>query len=150
MHFVDDVDLETRRCRAIAHTVDDFADIIDTGAAGGVHFQHVDMTIFGNGQAVRAHTARIRRRSPIAVGADAVQGTGDDARRRGFTDAPDAGQNIGLRQPIRVDGVSQGLHHGSLADQFGERGRTVLASKNLIGGGGFGGRGLVHRRSGAN
>ena len=61
VHFVDDVDLEARRHRAVAHALGQLADVVDAGARGGVHLDHVDMAVLGDRAARLAHAARADR-----------------------------------------------------------------------------------------
>ena len=133
VHFVDDVDLVARRDRPVAHALDQLAHVVDAGARGGVHLDHVDMAVLGDGLAVLAHAAGIDRRAALAVGADAVQRAGDDAGGRGLADAAHAGEHEGVRDAARGDGVAQGAHHRLLADQGGEIDRTVFAGEYPIG-----------------
>ncbi len=59
VHFVDDVDLEARRDRLVADAVGQLADVVDAGARGGIHLDHVDMAVLGDrrGNARRRRTA---------------------------------------------------------------------------------------------
>ena len=148
MDFVDDVNLVPCRRRAVAHAVDDLADIVNAGAAGGVHFQHVHVPVLGDGPAVLAHSARVGRRAALAIWADAVERPGDDPRRRRFADPPDTGQDKGLRQAVGTDGVGQRPHHWVLADQAGEGGRAVFSGKDPIGGAAVGAGGGYFRIGG--
>ena len=135
VHFVDDIDFEAGRGRAIAHAVDDLADVVDAGAAGGIHLHNVHMAVFGDGAAMVADAARLSRRPAGAVGADAVQGAGDDAGGGGLADAAHAGQHEGMSQSAGLDGVGQGADKGFLSDQAGKVGRAVFAGQNPIGSG---------------
>ena len=94
--FVDDVDLVARRNGPVENAVDQLADIVNAGAARGIHLHHVDMAVFGNRDAVLADSAGIGRRLAIAVRAGAVQCAGDDARGRGFPDTANARQDKGM------------------------------------------------------
>ena len=158
--FVDDVDLVASRNRAITHTLDELADVVDASAAGRIHFEYVDVAVFGYGKAGLALTAGLGRRAAGAVGADAVERPGDDARRRRLADAAHAGEDEGVGETARVEGIGQGAHHGLLADQFSEGRRPVLAGEDPIGlrlgarfivrgGGRVGGFVLCHRAPGA-
>ena len=48
MHFIDDINLVARRGGGIAHALDNFANVVDAGAAGGIHLQHIHMARFGD------------------------------------------------------------------------------------------------------
>ncbi len=133
VHFVDDVDLVARRDRAIAHALDQLAHVVDAGARGGVHFDHVDMAVLGDRLAVLADAARIDGRSAGAVRPDAVQRAGDDAGGRRLADAAHAGEHEGMGDAAGGDGVAQGAHHRFLADQGREIDRTILAGEDAVG-----------------
>ena len=121
VHFVDDVDLVARRDRPVAHAVGQLADVVDAGARGRVHLDHVDMAVLGDGAAV-ARTAPhgLDRRPARAVGADAVERAGDDARGRRLADAAHAGEDEGMGDPPGGDRVRERAHHRLLPDQLGE------------------------------
>ena len=136
VHFVDDVDLVARRDRAIAHALDQLAHVVDAGAGGRVHLDHVDMAVLGDRLAIVANAAGIDGRAALAVGPDAVQRAGDDAGGRGLADAADAGEHEGMRDAAGGDGVAQRAHHGFLADQRGEIDGAVFAGEDAIGKGG--------------
>ena len=133
VHFVDDVDLVTRRDRAVAHALDELADVVDPGAARGIHLDHVDVAVGGNREAVLACPARLDRGSALAVGADAVERLGDDARRRGLAHAAHAREDEGMREPAPLEGVGEGAHHRLLADEVGEAAGPVFARQYAIG-----------------
>ena len=97
VHFVDDIDLVARRHRGVAHPLDDLAHIVDAGARRGVHLLHIDIAGFGNRNAGFAHAAGMDGRfRPLPVGADAVEGPGDDAGRRGLAHPAHPRQHEGM------------------------------------------------------
>ena len=75
-----------------------------------------------------AFAARVGRRS-----LDAVQGPGENARRRRLADAARPREHEGLGDPLAGDGVAQGLGDAALADDVIEPLRPPLAGENLIG-----------------
>ena len=131
--FVDDVDLVTGGGWQIAHAVDQLANVRHPGTARGVHLENVDVAVLADGDAVLAHTARFTGRPAGAVGADAVQRAGDDARRAGLADAAHAGEDERMGQTIGGDRVGQGADHRILTDQFGEGLWPVLAGEDEVG-----------------
>ena len=133
VHFVDDVDLVARRGGAVVDRVDDFADIADAGARGGVHFHHIDMSAGGDGKAGLAGPARLGGRGAAAVRADAVQPLGDDPGGGGFSGAPNAGHDECLGDPVGGEGIFQGPDHRLLPDQIGKGFRPVFAGEDLVG-----------------
>jgi hypothetical protein len=66
--FIDDVDLVARRDGAVAHLLDDLADIVDTGVGSGVHLDDIDMTAFHDRGAMLAHFRQIDARLVDAIG----------------------------------------------------------------------------------
>ncbi len=133
VHFVDDVDLVARRDRSVAHALDQLAHVVDAGARRRVHLDHVDVAILGDRRAVGADAAGIDSGTTVAVGANAVQRAGNDARGRGLADAAHAGEHEGVGDAARGDGVAQGAHHRLLADQGGEIDGTVFAGEDTVG-----------------
>ena len=131
--FVDDEDLGAGLHRAGAADLDDLAHVVDAGARGGVHLEHVRLALGQDGEAVVADAAGIGGRAAGAVGPDAVQRAGDDAGGGGFADAAHAGQHEGVRDPAGGEGVAQDAHHRLLADQVVERRRPVFARQHPIG-----------------
>ena len=116
MDFVDDVDLVARRSRGIADAVDQPADVVDAGAAGGVHFEDIDVAALGDFTAGLAFAARRYGRPALAVGPDAVQGPGDDAGGGRLADTADTGQQERMGDAVGLEGVGQGPHQHVLAD----------------------------------
>ena len=57
MDFVDDVNLVTSLDRSVSDFVDKFADLIHAVIGGGVDFDDVRVTAFGDGHAVGAVVA---------------------------------------------------------------------------------------------
>ena len=101
---------------------------------GGVHFLHVDMARFGDGDAGLADAARLDGRlAALAVRADAVERAGDDARRGGLAHAAHAGQHEGMGDAPGGKGVGQRPDQRFLADQPGEIGGAVFARQHAIG-----------------
>ena len=131
--FVDDVDLVARADRGIAHRLDDLADVVDAGVAGGIHLDDVDMAPLGDGDAGFADAAGIDGGAAGSVGADAVERLGDQPRSRGLADPAHAGHQKGMRQPVARDGVGQRADHGLLPDQLGKGLRAVFAREHAIG-----------------
>ena len=139
VHFVDDVDLVARRDRLVADAVGELADVVDAGARRCVHLHHIDMPILGDGAAGLALPAGRDRRTALPVGADAIERARQDARRRRLADAAHAGEDEGVRDALRGDGVGERLHHRLLPDQLGEDARPVFAREHPVVG-----AGLIH------
>ncbi len=127
VHFVDQVDLEAPTARGVLHVIEQFAGVLDLGAAGGVDLDQVDETAFVDLPAYRTGAA--------GRGGDAgfaVQALGDDTGNGGLAHAPGTGEQVGVVQALVVQGIDQGLEHMGLADHFAERARTPFTCKNLI------------------
>ena len=129
VHLVDDEDLVAVAHRDDRQPRDDhLANVVDLGVGGGVDLEHVDVAALGDLAAGVAFAARVGRRS-----LDAVQGPGENARRRRLADAARPREHEGLGDPLAGDGVAQGLGDAALADDVIEPLRPPLAGENLIG-----------------
>ena len=138
VHFVDNVDLVARGDRRIAHRLDNLADIIDAGMAGGIHFDDIDKAAGCDTPARFAHTAGIDGRAALPVFANAVERLGYQTRGGGLADPAHAGHQKGVGQPVTLDRIAQSLDHRILSDQFGEFRWSVFARQYPIGLGGTG------------
>ena len=67
MDFVDDEDFDARFHRAESRRLDDFAHVIDAGAAGGVHLDDVRMSVRHDRTAIGADAAGIRGGAALSV-----------------------------------------------------------------------------------
>ncbi|MNM60779.1 hypothetical protein D3C81_720700 [compost metagenome] len=127
VHFVDQVDLEAPTARGVLHVVEQLAGVFDFSAARGVDLDQVDETALIDLTAHRALAAR--RRSDTRF---TVQAFGDNSRDGGLADPARTGEQVGVVQPLAVQGIDQSLEHMGLADHFAERARTPFTCKNLI------------------
>jgi hypothetical protein len=64
---------------------------------------------------------------------DAVEGLGEDARRRGLADAAGAGEEEGVGDAVLFDGVGQRLGDVLLADEVIELLGSPLAGQDQVG-----------------
>ena len=132
MHFVDDIDLIARTGGAVMHAFDNLADIANPGAAGSIHFHHINVAAFGDGNAGFAHTAGFYRRATFSIWPDAIHAFGDDPRGGGFADPAHTRHHKSMRNPVGFKRVFQRAYHRFLADKIGEGCRAVLTCQNLI------------------
>ena len=139
VHFVDDIDFVARLGRGIAHPVQQLAHLVDLGAAGRVQFQHVHVPAFDDRPVVQALLGQIDA-GAMDGGGLIVERAGQQARRGGLADPPDAGQHEGMGDPAGRERVAQGAHHRFLPDQVLKGARPVLARQHRIGGRDFGSR----------
>ena len=63
---------------------------------------------------------------------DAVEGLGKDAGGRRLSCTPHSRKQIGLRNPVCLDGVPEGLDDGPLADHFLKGLRPVSTGENFV------------------
>ena len=133
VHLVDDVDLEAIARGAEAHALLEPAHLVDAVVAGAVDLLDVEVVPRGDLAARRALVAR-RRRGPgeLAVGADAVQALGEQARARRLADAANPREEERVRDPPARDGVRERPRDVVLSDQVLEGLRAVLASENEV------------------
>ncbi len=102
--FVDDVNLEAGSAGTHVRVLPQFTDIVDSGIAGAVDFQHVNVIARTNAP---ANIAFVARRGRGAV--DAVQRLGEDTRSRGLSGTPSTDEKIGMPDSVRGDGVGKRL-----------------------------------------
>ena len=129
MDLVDDEDLVAVAHRRNRQTGDhDLADVVDTGVAGGVDLEHVDIAPLRDLDAGVAFAARIRRR-PL----HAVQRLGEDAGGGGLAAAARTREHEGLSDPAAGQRVAQRTRHRLLSDDIVEPLWSPFAGKNLVG-----------------
>ena len=114
------------------HTVNDFANIVDTRAAGGVHFHNIHMATFDNRTAMFANATWVSRWATLPVRADTIHAFGNNAGRSCFTRSANTSHNKCLRNAISGKCIFQGAHHCILTDQIGKGFWSVFPRKNLI------------------
>ena len=140
VNFVDDVDFVACRGRAVAHGIDDFANVVHAGPAGSVHFQHVDVTPFHDADTVFALPAGLCCGGALPIRTNTIHPLGDDPCGGGFASAANTGHDKGLSNTISLKRVFQRAHHGILPHQIGEGFRAVLTRKDAV----FRRRGVSH------
>ncbi len=113
----------------------ELADLIDGVVGGTIDFD--DIHIFATGDRLAGVTSA----AGIAIGGavGTVDGLGEDAGGRGFSNAARAGEEEGMGDAVREDGVFEGLRDGFLAHEFIEGLGAITPGEDCIGGGHAGG-----------
>ena len=135
MHFVNDVDLGARRNRAIARILDDLAHVVDAGMGSRVHLDDVNMARLHDRLTVDAEFGHVDARLVDLAGQGIVERAGENAGSRRLADAAHAGQDIGLMDATRGEGIGERAHHRLLADEVLEANRPVFSRQHPIGDG---------------
>ena len=110
--------------------VDDVADVIDAGVAGGVDLDHVDVV------AARDRHARIAFAAGLGrglVGILAVERLGEDAGHGRLADAARAAEEIRVGDAPGLDRLLQRLRNVILPDDFIERCGAISAGEDGVG-----------------
>ncbi len=113
------------------HLADGF-DVVDLAVGGAVDLEDVDGAALMDGLAELAGAlpvgARVRRGA-----VDAIEGLGQDAGHGRFAGPPDAGEEVGLGDAARGDGVLDGPDNGQLSDDLLELPGPVFPGEYLVG-----------------
>ena len=118
MAFIKDENLLPPLARAEAERFAQFPHIIHAIIGSGVQFHHIRVTVCQNRLAFRANAAGVRRGSALAIHANAIQRTRNDARRSGFADAAHTRQQKGVMHAPLGKSVAQRAHQHILPDQI--------------------------------
>ena len=132
MAFIKDKNLLPPLARAEAQRFAQFPHIIHAIIGSGVQFHHIRMTIRENRLAFRANTARVRRGATLAIHANAIQRTRNDARRGGFAHAAHARQQKSVMHAPLGKSVAQRAHQHILPDQIIEIRGPVFARQYAV------------------
>ena len=128
MHFVDDEYPAASLARGILGHIPQFADVVDTGVAGRVDFQDIQVISPGYGQTGLTCAAGVA----LAV-LQAVDGFGQQTGHRGLAAAPGTGKQVGVTELILAHGGPQRAGHVGLPHDLVEGFRTVFAREGLVG-----------------
>ena len=119
--LVEDVDLGPPR-RGDDRAADEAAHVVDLVVGGGIELEEVHAR-----PGLDRHT-RVARTARLAVTqVRAVEGLGQDPRRRRLAGAPRTGEQVGVRLGAGADGVADRADHVVLAADLGEARRAVPA-----------------------
>ena len=119
---------------AIAHRCDrqrfddDLTDRVDAGVGGPVDFHHVHIAAFGD------LAAGVTLATGVGGGpVDAIECTGQNARRGGFADPARPGKNERLCEATRGDGIAKRVDDTTLADHILKPLRAPFSSESDMG-----------------
>src|SRR4029453_8145249 len=129
VRLVEDVDLRPAADRRVGDALAQLADVVNRVVGGRVHLDDVQRRRRGDRAAGRADPAGLGRR---ALGA--VQARGEDLRHRRLAGAPAAHEEVGVVDLALLHRVAQRPHDVLLADDVGERARSVSAVERGAGG----------------
>ena len=132
MHLIDHEDLETPHHRLIDRLLKQLRDLINAPVGSGIEFCVVHKPAAIDVRARLANAARCCGDTPLSVGADTVQGFGQDAGDGRLANTPCTGEQVGMMQPLRRQSIAERLHHMRLPHHFREIFGTVFASENEI------------------
>ena len=125
--FVDVVDFESASAWRELDVVAKLADFIDASIARTIDFQDVEIASIGD------LAADVFVRIEVEAGAAcAVECLSEDSGGGGLSDASWAYEEVGMGEPVLLDGVAQGLHDVVLSEDVIEGLRPVFACENLI------------------
>ena len=127
VHLVDEVHLETGPDRGVLDVVEKVPGLLHPGARGRVHFDEIDVAPLVDLAAGPALAARPRGRAVLAV--EALR---EDPGDSGLADPARSREQIGMVQPVALEGVDEGPHHVLLAHDGVEAPRTPLAGERLV------------------
>ena len=127
MYFVNDVDLVPRFVRGVINPFSEVADIIHAGVAGGVNFNDVQSSAFGDCLTPFAGVAGFA----LAFSGETVDCLGENAAGAGLAGTAWTTEKVGMRNMVATQGVLQRLGCLFLADHLGQGLRTPPAIKNL-------------------
>ena len=129
VHFVDDVDLESRAGRPEVRVAPQLADVVHAGVARGVDLHHVDILADRDGPARLALTARRRGRLVVR---QAVERLGQNPGHRRLADTARAGEQVAVVHTPGGDGVLQRGGQCLLPDDLVEGVAPVGSGENTI------------------
>ena len=127
--LVDDVNLERPQRGGEVHLLAQVANLIDSAVRRGIDLDEVERRTRRH---LHARLALVARLCGITGTAGAVQRLGQQTSRRGLARTAAAAEQVGVRDPAADDCALQRARCGVLADEVGERLRSVLSVKALV------------------
>ncbi|OEZ64813.1 hypothetical protein JAB2_39240 [Janthinobacterium sp. HH100] len=133
VHLIDHIDLEARIAGRVDGLLEQLRHFIDATVRRRIHLYIVDKASRVDRRARFAHAARLGRDAARAVGADAIERFGQDARQGRLADAARAREQVGVMQSAAVQGMRERAHDVLLADERLEILGAVFTGEDLIG-----------------
>ena len=125
--FVNDVDLEPGAGRRVLAGLAQLADLLDAVVAGAVNLEHVQRAALGNFLAARVVVVEVHLGA-----AGAIEAFGEDAGDGGLAGAARAAEQVGVGNPLLLDGMGERLGDVLLPHHVLEALRAIFASNDLI------------------
>jgi hypothetical protein len=129
MDFVDDDDFVPAPEGLVFDALPEALDVVDAAVRGAVDLEDVDRPVMAD---VLAGFADIAGRGSRLIPPEAVEALGQDAGGCRLAHAPHAGEEVGLADPIRLDGILKRPDDGRLPDHLLEGLGTVFPGVNLV------------------
>src|SRR4029077_17523107 len=115
--------------RTIARRLPQLADLVNAAVSGRVNLDDIHGISRANFSARLANAARLDHG---LIRRTAIQRHGQNARDRGFANAPVPAENVSMRRSSLLNRILQRAGNVFLPDDFGEFLRTVFAGQDLI------------------
>ena len=127
MHFVNDVDLEWTAGRRVTHVVPEVTDVVHARVRCRIDLKHIKTVAAHDLLAGIALSARLACRPLLAI--QCLRKNPGDGR---LAHAARTHEQVGMRHPVRLDGVLQGLGDMLLPNDFIKPLWPPLPRKNLV------------------
>ena len=127
MNFIDDIDFVLRFVWRVINPLPEVADVIHASVAGGINFNDIQGSAFGD---CLTHLAGIARFALAFVG-EAVDRLGENTSGTGLAGTAWTTEKVGMRDVTAAQGILQCLGYLFLADQLSQGLRTPSTVKDL-------------------
>ncbi len=127
MHLVDQVDFKAPRRRCVLNVVQQLPGVLDLGTGSRIHFYQINESILCDRHTGTACTTGLRADARITI-----EAFGQNTGNSGFPHTPGTGKQIGMVQPVVIEGIDQGPQHMLLPNHLAKIARAPLAGQNLI------------------
>ena len=127
VNFIDDIDLVLSFVWSVINPFPEVTDVIHTGVAGGVNFNDVQSSAFGDCLTPLTGIAGFA----LAFVGEAVDRLGENASGTGLAGTAWTAEKVSMRDMTAAQGILQCLGYLFLADHFSQGLRTPPAIKDL-------------------